>query len=100
MDVGGTFVATGNREVTATRRARTDEDRVIIFGQQPLEAVDTLTKAHFRAETGDVTDFLVDHFLRQAEFRDLAADEPAGTRIRVVDDQFIAQRRQIACHGQ
>ena len=57
-----------------------------------------LAEPHFRPERGDIADFLVDNFLGQAEFRDLAADHAASSEIAVKDDTFITQNGQIAHH--
>ncbi len=43
-----------------------------------------------------VADLLVDHFVGQAEFRDLAAHHAAGARIGIEHDNLVADRRQIA----
>src|ERR1700726_892769 len=45
MDVGGGLLSARNIEVAAARRAGADEDRVIAFGQERLEAVDALAEA-------------------------------------------------------
>ena len=60
MDVLGRFLAAGNVEVAAARRAGADEDRVVVFGQQRLHAVDAFAAAEFDAEVEDVAAFLVD----------------------------------------
>ena len=78
MDVGGGFLAAGNVEVAAARRAGADEDRVVAFGEQRLQAVDALAAAELDAEVEDVVALLVDHRFGQAEFRDLRADHAAG----------------------
>ena len=54
MDVGGGFLAAGNVEVAAARRAGADEDRVAAFGQQRLQAVDALAADELDAEVEDV----------------------------------------------
>ena len=100
MDVGGGFLAAGNVEIAAARRAGADEDRVVAFGQQRLQAVDALAEVHHGAEAGDVADFLVDHFFGQAEARDLAADHAAGLLVAVEDVDLVAERREIARDGQ
>ena len=86
MDVGGGFLAAGNVEVAAARRAGADEDRVAVFGQQRLEAVDALAAAELDAEIEDVVALLVDHRFRQAEARDLRADHAAGLGVLVEHD--------------
>ena len=82
MDVLGRFLAAGDVEVAAARRAGADEDRVPAFRQQRLHAVDALAAAEFDAEVEDVAAFLVDDGVGQAEFRDLRADHAAGFRHR------------------
>jgi hypothetical protein len=65
-----------------------------------LEAVDALAQVHFRAHGGDVADFFVDDFFRQAEFRDLAADHAAGSAVAVVDHEVVAEGGEIAGDGE
>ena len=72
----------GNVEVAPARRAGADEDRVVAFGEQRLQAVDALAAAELDAEVEDVADLLVDHRFGQAELRDLRADHAAGLRGR------------------
>ena len=73
MDVLGRFLAAGNVEFAAARRAAADEDRIVVFAEQLLQAVDALAALELDAEVEDVVGFLVDHGIRQAEFRDLAS---------------------------
>src|SRR5262249_44584406 len=40
MDVACRFLAAGNVELAAARRAAADEDRIIVFGEQLLHALD------------------------------------------------------------
>ena len=54
MDVLGRFLAAGNVEVAAARRAAADEDRVEIFGEQRLQAVDALAADELDADIEDV----------------------------------------------
>ena len=98
MDVLGRFLAAGNVEVAAARRAAADEDRVKVFGEQRLHAVDALAADEFDAEIEDVAAFLVDHAFRQAEFRNLRAHHAAGLRVLIEHDAFVAHRREIARH--
>ena len=56
--------------------------------------------AEFDAQAEHVADLLVDHGIGQAEFRNLRADHAARLGIAVEHDAFVAQRRQIARHGQ
>ena len=98
MDVLGRFLAAGNFEVAAARRAAADEDRVEIFGEQRLQAVDALAADEFDAEIEDVIAFLVDDAFRQAEFRNLRAHHAAGFRVLVEHDAFVAHRGEVARH--
>ncbi len=52
VDVGGRFLAAGNVELAAARRAGADEDRVPALGHQGLQAVDPLALAQRHAEAG------------------------------------------------
>ena len=72
MDVGGGFLAAGDVEVAAARRARADEDRIPVLGEQRFQAVDALAADEFDAEVEDVVAFLVDDRFRQPEARDSA----------------------------
>ena len=100
MDVRRGLLSSGDVQVAPARRAGTDEDRVVIFGQQRLHAVDPLAQPHLETEVGDVADLLVDHLLRQAEVGDLAADHAAGARVAIIHHAVIAERGEIAGHGQ
>ena len=96
MDVGGGFLAAGNVEVAAARRAGADEDRVEALAEQLLHAVDVLAAAELDAEVEDVAALLVDHAVGQAELRNLRADHAAGALVAVEHDAFIAERREVA----
>ena len=98
MDVGRRFLAAGNLEVAAARRAGADEDRIPVLGQQRLEAVDALAAAKLDAEIEDVVAFLVDDGFRQAEARNLRADHAAGLGVLVEHHAVIAERREVARH--
>src|SRR5208282_1827332 len=100
MDVLSRFVATGDVEVAAARRAAADENRVKPFGQQRLHAVDALAADKGDAEIEDVVAFLVDHAFRQAEFRNLRAHHAAGRRVQVKHDAVVTHRREVARHGE
>src|SRR5690242_17685275 len=52
---------------------------------------------HHWPEAGDVADFLVDHFFRKPEARDLAADHAAGLLVPVIDVDFVSQRGEVSC---
>src|SRR5271167_845278 len=94
------FARASWRPGMSSSRPRADEDRVIAFGQQRLQAVHPLALAQGHAEPGDVVHLLVDHRLRQTKARDLAADHAAGPGVGVDDGQVVAHRRQVARHRQ
>lgn len=100
MDAGGGFLAAGNVEIAAARRAGADEDGVEVFRQQLLHGVDPHAAAEFDAEIEDVAGLLVDDAVGQAEFRNLRADHAAGFVIAVEHHAFIAERREVARHGE
>src|SRR6185312_10064697 len=100
MDVLGRFLAAGDVEIAAARRAGADEDRVPAFGDQRLQRVDALAAAEFDAEIEDVARLLVDDAVGQTEFRNLRADHAARFRILVEHDAGIALRRKIARDGE
>ena len=100
MDVGGCFLASGDVELAAARCAGADEDRVILLREQRLHALDAVAALEVDAETQDVAGLLVDHRIRQAEFRDLRAHHAAGPRITVEHSAVVAERREIARHRQ
>ena len=56
--------------------------------------------AELHAQVEDVAGLLVDHRLGQAEARDLRADEAARLGFAVEHGDLVAQRRQVARHGQ
>ena len=82
VNIAGGFLAAGNVELAAARRAGADEDRVVVFGEQFLQAVDALAALELDAEVEDVVGFLVDHRIRQAEFRNLRPHHAARLRDR------------------
>src|ERR1700740_3214170 len=100
MDILGGFLAAGNVEIAAARRAAADKDRIIILGQQRFEAVDALTANKFDAEIENVLAFLVEHGFRQAEFRDLRAHHAAGLRILIENGAVVTHRREVAPPGE
>ncbi|OIQ71442.1 hypothetical protein GALL_469390 [mine drainage metagenome] len=100
MDRIGGFGSSGDVQVAAARGAAADENRVVILGEELLQAIDPVTQAHFGAKSGDVADFLVNDFFRQTEFRNLRADHAARPGIPVIDDDMITQRCQVAGHCQ
>src|SRR2546430_14947013 len=96
MDVRRRFLAAGNVEVAAPRRAGADEDCIPVLSQQRLEAVDALAAVKFDAEIEDVVAFLVDDGFGQTKARDLRADHTSGLRVLVEHDAVIAERREVA----
>src|ERR1019366_7275058 len=100
VNVLGPFLAPRDVDVAAARRARTDEYRVVAFGQQGLHAVHALAGAKLDAESEDVADFLVYDFLGQAKSWDLAANHAARFGFTVAHDDMITMRSQVARHGE
>ena len=98
MDILSRFLAAGDVEVAAARRAAADEDRIKTFGQQRLHAVDALAADKVDAEIENVVAFLVDHAFRQAEFRNLRPHHAAGRRVLVEHDAVVTHRREVARH--
>jgi hypothetical protein len=90
----------GDVEVVPARRAGTNENRVVAFAEQILQRTDVLAAAQLDAEVEDVTGLLVDDFLGQPKLRDLGAHHAAGEGVAVVDHHFVAERCQVARHGQ
>ena len=100
MDIGGGLLAAGNVELAAARRAGADKHRVPALGEQFLHAADKMAEPGLDAEIDDAIDLLVGHRFRQAEARDLRAHHAAALGVAVEDHAVIAERRQIARHGQ
>src|SRR5207244_10144354 len=100
VDVLRGFPAPGNVEIAPARRARADEDRVIALLDQLFHAVDFHTAPEFDSEIQDVAHFLVDHFHRQAEARDLRPDHAARARVLVEYGDVVAERREVARDGE
>src|SRR5262249_59789919 len=75
-------------------------DGVPAFREQRLEAVDAFAADELDAEIEDVAAFLVDDGFRQTEAWDLRADHAARFGILVEHHALIAERRQIARHGE
>src|SRR3974390_2024153 len=98
MDVLGGFLAAGDIQVAAARRAAADKDRVEILGKQRSHAADTVAADEFDAEIEDILAFLVEHAFRQAEFWDLRAHHAAGPRILIEHDAVISHGREVACY--
>ena len=93
------FLAAGDVEIAAARRAAAHEDRVKVLRQQRPHTVDALAAAEFDAEVENVTAFFVDHAFRQTEFRDLRAHHPAGQRILVEHRALVTHWREVARNG-
>src|ERR1700686_7826 len=100
VNIGGRFLAAGNIEFAAARRAGADKDRIVVFAEQFLQAVDALTAFELDAEIEDVIGFLVDHRIRQPEFRNLGSHHAARLRIGIEHRAVIAERRQVARDGE
>src|ERR1700761_5243377 len=79
-------------------RAASDENRIVIIGEQLLHALDALTALELDAEAQDVAGLLVDHGIGQAEFRNLAPHHAAGLGVGIEHRAVIAERREIARH--
>src|SRR5436309_122117 len=100
VDVLRRFPAPGNVEVAPARRARADEDRVVILREQLLHARDLGAALEFDSEIEDIAHLLVDHFHRQAEARDLRPDHAARARVLVEYGDRVAERGEIARDGE
>ena len=95
MLLGG-FLAAGNFELAAARRAGADEDRVVVLAEQLLQAVDAMAALELDAEIEDVIGFLVDHRIRQPEFRNLRPHHAARLGVGIEHGAVIAERREVA----
>src|SRR6185503_19849520 len=95
VDVGGRFLAAGDLELAAARRAGADEDRVVVFAKQLLQAVDAMTTLEVDAEVEDVIGLLVDDRVLQAELWNLAPHHAARLRIGIKHGAVIAERGEI-----
>src|SRR4051812_30914995 len=98
MDVGGGFLAAGNIQFAAARRAGADEDRIIVLGEQRLHALDAMAALEVDAEVEDVIGLLVHNRIRQPELRDLRPHHAAGLRVTVEHGAVIAERGKVARH--
>ena len=96
----GGFLAAGNFELAAARRAGADKHRVEVLGEQLLQAVDAVAAFELDAEIEDVVGFLVDHRIRQPEFRNLRPHHAAGLGVGIEHGAVIAERREVAGHRQ
>ena len=98
--VGGGFLASGNVELAAARCAGADEDGVVIFAKQLLQAVDAGACLELNAEIEDVIGLFVDHRIWQTEFRNLRPHHAAGFGIGIEHRAVVAERGEIARHRQ
>src|SRR5207247_8514889 len=100
VDVLRRFLAPGNVEVAPARRARADEDGIVVLGEQLLHAADLGAALELHAQIEDIAHLLVDHFHRQPEARDLRPDHAARARVLVEYGDRVAERREIARDGE
>src|SRR6266446_6671554 len=100
VDVLRRFPAPRNVEIAPARRARADEDRVVVLRKQLLHARDLRAALELDAEIEDIADFLVDHFHWQPEARDLRPDHSARARILIEYRDLVAERREVARDGE
>ncbi len=96
MDIGRGLLAAGNVEFAAARRAGADKDRIVVLAEQLLQAVDAVAALEVDTEIEDVIGFLVDHRIRQPEFRNMRPHHAACLRVGIEHDAVIAKRRQVA----
>src|SRR5439155_15889676 len=100
MNVLARLVASGNRDIAPAWRTAADEHGVELLFEQRTHRVDAGAAAKFDALIQDVAHFLVDHAVRQAEFRDLRAHHAAALTVAVEDHALVAERYEIACNSQ
>ena len=77
-----------------------DKHCVVGLSEDLGEAVDVATEVRLDTHIEDIIHFLVEHFWRQPEARDLAAHEAATEGLVVVEVHLVTQRREIPCDGQ
>src|SRR5689334_14865025 len=94
------FLAPRNIEVAPSRSATADEDGVVAFADETLEAVDAPLGDKLTASGQRVADLFVDDLIRQAELWNLAAHHAAGARVGIEHDDIVADCGEIACDGQ
>src|ERR1044072_1428506 len=99
MEIARGFLSTGDIEFAAARCAGTDEDRVVVFAEQLLQAVDAMAALEFDAEVEDVVGLLVDNGVRWAELRNLPPRHPARLGSGIESGAVIAERREVARDG-
>src|SRR5216683_32770 len=100
VNIGPCFLAPGYPELAAARHAGADEDRVVAFAEQLLQAVYAPAASELDAEIEDVIGLLVDHGIRQPEFRNLGSHHAARLRVGIEHRAVIAERRQVARDGE
>src|SRR5690606_5227577 len=101
VDLGVRLLAAGQvLQVAAAGGAGADEDRVVVLVEQALEALDVGVVLGDHPHADDVANLLVEHFLGEAERRNLAAHETAAGLLGIEDVQLVAERRQVAGHGE
>src|SRR5262249_37011770 len=92
VDIGGGFLAAGNIEFAAARRARADKDRIVVVGKQLLHAVDARAAFELDPKIEDVIRLFVNDGIGQAEFWNLRPHHAAGFRIGIEYGAMIAER--------
>ena len=95
VDVLGGFLAAGQFEILATRRAAADEDGVPVLRQQRLHAVDLRVVADIDAHVDDHGNLFVQHAGRQAERRDVGSHQAAGLIELFKDGDVVAERHEV-----
>src|SRR5712691_6815979 len=99
VDILRAFLAPGDVQVAPARRARADEEGVIALAHQFLHGR-YFSMYERNSQVEDIAHLLVDDLERQAEARDLRPDHAAGARILVEEGDLVAERREIARHGE
>ncbi len=89
-------------QIAPARRAAADEDRAYpsVLLEQRLHRADARAADEAHVVAQDVADLFVDHAFGQAKARHLRAHEATGLGIGIEDGEFVAERRQVARHGQ
>ena len=96
MDVARSFFSPRNVKIAPARRAAADENRVVAFTHQALEAVDAPFGDELAAGRQGIADLFVDDLVGQAKLWDLAPHHAAGARVGIEHHNFVADRGQIA----
>ena len=101
VDVGGAFLAAGQGQFFALRRAGSDEDGIeALFLEELAHGLDAMTEAQVHAHIDDGGDLLVDHRPGKAERGDVGAHQPTGDGELLEDRDLVAERHQIIGDGQ